>query len=210
MAIDIDISPKKVIYIGQPFKELKHKLRREDNFFFRKYYQFLFVYRPFLIPKSNDLDLGYFKNNSRYKFLNELWELNFNYKKTEFYSSLKVDIKEKSIVKRKHYILKSEDDLNNYCQRFVDLLKSIQRDGYNEEKAPGKVAVFIGPAGELVKESSGRHRLAAAQIVGLEKIPIRITHIHQEWIDSKLPNYKELDSQTFKSKLSNIITDMIQ
>lgn len=49
------------------------------------------------------------------------------------------------------------------------------------------VAADIGRDGELLFDSNGCHRLSIAREVGIERIPVRINAIHEEWYDDNGP-----------------------
>jgi hypothetical protein len=72
-----------------------------------------------------------------------------------------------------------------YERRFSKLYASLKRDGFRTEAASGKTlslpAFLIGRSGEVFIGNQGNHRLAMAQILGLEKIAGRIVCRHKNW-----------------------------
>ncbi len=76
-----------------------------------------------------------------------------------------------------------------YLQRWRDiegLYQAIKNEGYKTQAELGSDNVFdevrvqIGRKGEFLLEE-GRHRLAIAQMLALEEIPVIVTRRHQEW-----------------------------
>ncbi|MCI0645215.1 MAG: class I SAM-dependent methyltransferase [Chloroflexi bacterium] len=71
-------------------------------------------------------------------------------------------------------------------RRIEALCRKVKEQGYKTQVELGtdnaldEVRVQIGRKGELLLEE-GRHRLAIAQILNLEKIPVIVTRRHQEW-----------------------------
>lgn len=78
----------------------------------------------------------------------------------------------------------------DYLER---LFKSIKQNGFrfqhrlsdddSKRNRYDYIPVNIGRNGELIFDSSGFHRLAIAQIIGIDSIPVRINAIHSQWHD---------------------------
>jgi hypothetical protein len=74
---------------------------------------------------------------------------------------------------------------DDYERRFGKLYAALKRDGFRTEAASGKAlslpAFLIGRSGEVFIGNQGNHRLALAQVLGLEKIAGRIVCRHVNW-----------------------------
>lgn len=82
--------------------------------------------------------------------------------------------------------LKSLETLaDDYSRRFDKLYASMKRDGFRTESKSGKQlslpALLIGRDGEVFIGNQGNHRLAMAQVLGLDKIAGRIACRHELW-----------------------------
>ncbi len=88
---------------------------------------------------------------------------------------------------------KNKDDWENRCQKLDNIFNDIKTNGYRSQlilqnenlgdKALGsfdEITVNIGRNGDLLF-NNGRHRLTFAQLIGIERIPIKITVRHKEW-----------------------------
>jgi hypothetical protein len=77
------------------------------------------------------------------------------------------------------------DLANDYERRFGKLYEALKRDGFRTEAASGKKlslpAFLIGRDGQVFIGNQGNHRLAMAQVLGLEKIAGRIVCRHPLW-----------------------------
>lgn len=77
------------------------------------------------------------------------------------------------------------DLAQDYERRFDGLFKRLQRDGFQTDNGHGKKhslpAFLIGRDGEVFIGNQGNHRLAMAQVLGLEKIAGRIVCRHENW-----------------------------
>ena len=128
-----------------------------------------------------------FADSRKYIFMKELHDFDLDYQKTQWYSQLKKKIdKGKSVAMPvKGYHISNHQQLHDYCLDYVSLLESMRAYGYLPEKGKDELRAIIGPDGQLIKSSKGRHRLAAAQIAGVESIPVRVKHIHKKWINTQ-------------------------
>lgn len=61
--------------------------------------------------------------------------------------------------------------------------------GYDANKSQFGVGVGITRKKSLVKTNNGRHRLAAAHVLRLPKIQIRVTHIHSSFFEQTRVSY---------------------
>jgi len=107
----------------------------------------------------------------------------------------------------------SIDELNNRFAQYDELYDRIKNDGFktqaqllredpdmteklNNESTETKfneIGINIGRNGELIWQCRGQHRLCIAQILGLNKIPVRVHTRHQKWqkIRKKVRSTKE-------------------
>lgn len=75
------------------------------------------------------------------------------------------------------------------CKKMDEIYESIKENGYELSTSTGvmredEVAISIGRHGDMLF-SNGRHRLTFAKLLELEKIPVKITVRHPEWVKFK-------------------------
>ena len=95
-----------------------------------------------------------------------------------------------------------EQYLRRLKERIEPLYESMKEDGYltQTELSSGKpsdeIRVAIDRKGELLF-MDGRHRLAIAKILGIEKIPVKIILRHSEWVEFQeaIGRYADKDSR---------------
>ncbi len=105
-------------------------------------------------------------------------------------------------------------DVDARCAELDRLYRQINDDGYkslDEVRArpttstgyEDEVSVRIGRDGDLLFED-GRHRLAIAKILGVERIPVKVTVRHSEWFDfvCEVRDY----ARSHEGKIYNIIS----
>jgi len=75
-------------------------------------------------------------------------------------------------------------------------------EGFLVQKSTDELLVIIGEKGELIKTSKGRHRLAAAQIAKVDRIPVKVRHIHQSWVEKQKKDWSSSGGLTEDITLS--------
>ncbi len=70
-------------------------------------------------------------------------------------------------------------------QRYVNVSRSMKKNGYLPEKSKDSIRVMIGRNGQIIKEGKGRHRLAIAKLLSIDKVIVKITHIHPKWLEKQ-------------------------
>lgn len=101
----------------------------------------------------------------------------------------------------------TESELREKFYTLDDVARSIDEMGYKTQRELSKqpdykpptddtchpyfneVSVNIGPNGELIRIGSGRHRLALAQILDVERIPVLVRTRHIEYIKNNVELY---------------------
>lgn len=93
---------------------------------------------------------------------------------------------------------KNKEDLVKRCSYLDSLIESIKKDGYKlnheikldfedtnfskDENLSEEVSVNISRKGEYLFQD-GRHRLAIAQILKINKIPVKVLVRHKQWVE---------------------------
>ena len=85
--------------------------------------------------------------------------------------------------------LAESDELFSELASPVTLYSRIKSDGYRVTNVMHEVTVNVGRSGQLIFNNSGSHRLCIAQLLGIERIPIRVLIRHRDWTGSH-PNIR--------------------
>jgi len=142
----------------------------------------------FILPGRWDLDCVPFRELERYRFIEELRRYEFDYTKCERFQNLIETVKRGKVVtyKYKDLVLRSEEDIHAYLQGHVEVCKSMLEHGYIAEKARDHICVMVGRRGDLIKEVRGLHRLAIAQVFGVDKVVALVRRVHSLWVKSQI------------------------
>ena len=137
---------------------------------------------PLVLPGDWDRACVPFFTTPVYVFLADLQACAFEYKDTAFYRLLLTDLQAGKQRSYKSLLLNSEQAIDQLFEGYVRVFKSMAAEGYQAEKAVDPICVMVARDGQLIKEEKGRHRLAIAQLVGVERVPVLVRHIHPDWL----------------------------
>jgi len=92
-----------------------------------------------------------------------------------------------------HWGCQNQHDFDDRCQNIEKLFYSIKISGYKTQrdllpqscndirKLEDEITVSIGRKGDLLFSNSA-HRLAIAKLIGLKKIPVKVSSRHPQWV----------------------------
>jgi hypothetical protein len=79
---------------------------------------------------------------------------------------------------------KTQKDLDARCEELDRIYEDMRANGYKPSNNEDEITVNIGRHGDLLF-NNGRHRLVFAKLLKLNKIPVKITGRHAEWVAFK-------------------------
>lgn len=140
--------------------------------------------------------------------ITQLLEADLNFRNTEAYK-VRVSWFEQSIEQKLHArCLQSRNDIDEYFEYQVSLIRSIDKHGYHSQhdlarrqnalvpefssKRPREheIGCAIGPNGEVWMFRTGHHRLQIARALGVEQIPVEVHFIHWKWLARCCKEYR--------------------
>ncbi|MBE0497366.1 MAG: hypothetical protein IBX45_13180 [Campylobacterales bacterium] len=142
----------------------------------------------FFPPGDWDVNAIPLEKIARYKKMENLWRHRDNFRQSLSY---KIAVAKmfvgrffgKGMVYKKTPIktfAELEDLLKHHL---LNILYSLKNEGYRMDIEQDMPEVSIGREGQIIKSKRGRHRFIAAKIVGLEKMPVVVSHIHPLWFE---------------------------
>ena len=94
------------------------------------------------------------------------------------------------------YWCKSHEDVDEYFSRLIRAYESIKLAGYKSQselvaassgdvrKLSDEIRIFIGREGEFILGTGGTHRVLIAQMLGVERVSVRLVGVHERFLDS--------------------------
>jgi len=184
-ALQIQVDPSSVRDYGLPgYVRYKHIRTQWLQRWVKKnpIYPLIKGRAPLLLPGDWDRASVPFVTTPVYAFLADLKACAFDYRCTDFYRVLLADLRAGKQRSYKSLLLNSELAIDQLLEGYVRVFKSIAADGYKADKAVDPICVMVARDGRLIKEEKGRHRLAIAQLVGIQQVPVLVRHIHPDWL----------------------------
>jgi hypothetical protein len=181
--IHCELDPAAIEFYGLPAYKSYH-LRKHGQLLKRCRKLLAKRKRRRFLQEEDYIRLGRFRETETYRFLEELWAAGLDYRQVTRYRDFVKRLESGNAIRlrSKRRRMESVADLDDYFQDYVQLLQSMQARGYIATTATDRITIMIDRDGGILKETKGRHRLAAAQIVGAPWVPVRISHVHTAWV----------------------------
>jgi len=98
------------------------------------------------------------------------------------------------------------DEFNRRLEQLEALYTEIKENGYKSQQSlfpddpyrgEDEISIRIGRDGELLFED-GRHRLTIAKLLKIEKVPVKVTVRHREWVNFRMEILKYAEAHNGK------------
>lgn len=127
-----------------------------------------------------------FHTSSRYFFISDIWEHRHDLTRSMTYRryvQLLMDGKPYRNLNKNHsgVLLNSRKKIYRYIEIYLSFMLSMKEHGYDPSVTNDPIGVGLDRDGNLVKTNKGLHRLAMAQVIGMESIEVRLRAVHREW-----------------------------
>lgn len=125
-----------------------------------------------------------FSESDFYQAFEERFVRDVPWEETAFYERVVREIENGKV----KWGCQTREDFDQRCREQIDgLFERMKRDGYKTQRELGssspsdEVRFVVDRNGQLMF-MDGRHRLATARVLGLERIPVRISLRHRQWV----------------------------
>jgi len=96
---------------------------------------------------------------------------------------------------------RAQEAVAGYFERRRALFESMARDGYRAGMARDEIGIAIGRDGRLIKTANGNHRMAVAQLLGLEEVTVELRYVHERWYQCQVPR----TSEGFRQRIASVV-----
>lgn len=129
--------------------------------------------------------------NRHYSCIFEIVREGKHYTETEQYRRIERDLETRGASERG---IRSLADVHAYFGRVMEMIEAIRQGDYRTHdqlgtKPQDEIRILIDRDGEPLKFHNGHHRLAAARLFGIEKVPVYVQHVHRRWFDRCTERY---------------------
>lgn len=124
-----------------------------------------------------------FHKGQRYQFISDVWAHRHALDQSQAYHDL-IKLLEQGRPLTSHqkgFLLNTPDKVLAYLETYVGYMNEMARNGFDDTLGKDRLGVAIDRHGGIVKINRGLHRLAMAQVLGLEEIVVRVRAVHVDW-----------------------------
>jgi len=140
----------------------------------------VFNFKGRVLSGNWDKEVTEFENLDFFTSYKKKFEKDISWEETEFYQRVTKQIRQRNF----KWSCKNVEEFNKKCTEWDRLFEKIRTVGYKSGWHEDEVSVNIGRNGELIF-NNGRHRLTFAKLLKIERIPVKVTVRHKEWVTFK-------------------------
>lgn len=137
----------------------------------------------FLWEGEWDLRRGDLRSGSRYRFISDLDRHRDDLRETQRFRELKARLDEGRpwSSHQQGILLDSEERILAYLRVYLSFLDDMAVRGFDATRGKDDLGVAVTREGRLLKINRGLHRLAMAQRLGLDSVPVSVKAVHRAW-----------------------------
>jgi hypothetical protein len=206
------IDPQKVDYhVGTKWPNIKHLTQKVSKIGRSVPYgrkpasltnKLIFRCEPFTISQAYYREKTDIESLEKYRKVKDFIENRHRVEGTIWYGELMDELKRKGCASYKKKRLYSKEEIDSFFQSYVmDLVDSMEEEGYNISKSTETGVALIGSDGAVHKAGSGTHRFYVARILGVKAVPVKIAGVHKEWFDRQVGSRRRLDKLSRELKV---------
>jgi 2-polyprenyl-3-methyl-5-hydroxy-6-metoxy-1,4-benzoquinol methylase len=155
-------------------------VKPEDIIFATKKSFGIYNFKDRILGGNWDKEVINFENLDFFKSFKKRIYNNLPWGETEYYKRVIKQINN-GIFK---WSCKNVKEFDKRCEGWDKLFTRIKEEGYKKGWHEDEVSINIGRNGEMIF-NNGRHRLTFAKILKIDKIPVKVTVRHKNWVAFK-------------------------
>ena len=187
-------------YYSDPYGNNEVIYVKPENIVFAMKKEFgIFTFKSRILGGNWDKQVTEFENSDFFLSFKKRIEKNIPWKETEYYQRVTKQIKS-GVYK---WACKNIKQFDHRCKEWYKLYERIRKEGYKKGWHEDEISINIGRNGEMIF-NNGRHRLTFAKLLKIDKIPVKVTVRHKNWVAFK----KEISeySQNYKQRVYEKLT----
>ncbi|SDX98776.1 hypothetical protein SAMN05443545_10923 [Aidingimonas halophila] len=137
----------------------------------------------FIWPGDWDLTRFDFQTSQRYRFISDIWQHRRDLDQSCAYQDFLEQLNAGKPFRSPHrgVLLNTSLRVWHYLKLYIGYMEAMALGGFDDSLGKDRLGVAIDRHGQLIKINKGLHRLAMAQVVGLETIVVRVRAVHEDW-----------------------------
>lgn len=164
-----------------PLVERGRSLGRPGAWADRIFGQIAYGLEPFFLSPAQTASRAPVEDTSYYRLVADFARHRHRPQDSLWFAQLSAALRDTGTARHKGIRMDSEARIVRFLNGYVGgLFDSLEREGFVEGRADTGTAV-IGPKGEILKAAAGCHRFAAARVLGVAPVPLRIMGVDAGW-----------------------------
>ncbi|MGI9401474.1 MAG: hypothetical protein ACR2O0_09485 [Rhizobiaceae bacterium] len=170
------------------------KTSKNRNMFYRN--RFIISDEDFVIREK-------FADSDKFRIVSDYVANSDDYKKSIWYGNLLSDFSDNGTARYKNMIFASKGEVESFFENYLAPIRdSMGSSGYDPNIAGDLCKCYLSRNGELMKGENGRHRLAFAKALGIERFPLTIFGAHEDWFSENIGD--EMDFSKLRGAIRNL------
>lgn len=153
-----------------------------------------------------DLTTPSLADTQRQRFICDIWTHRLDLTASDNYARLMKQLEQGNPLRLHHQgiLLNSEARILTYLERYRLYMEDMSCFGFKPGLGKDSLGIVIDRQGGIIKSNKGLHRLAMAQVLGIQRVTVRVRAIHQLWWEQHKGNTQG------KSALENVTAALPQ
>lgn len=137
----------------------------------------------FLWPGDWDLPTPLLIDTQRHQFIDDIWRHRLDLTASDNYIKLMEKLGQRQPLRLHHQgiLLNSPARILGYLDQYRLYMEDMSCFGFKADVSKDQLGAVIDRDGGLIKSNKGLHRLAMAQVLGIQRITVRVRAVHQLW-----------------------------
>lgn len=137
----------------------------------------------FLWPGDWDIPTPRLTETQRHRFIEDIWRHRLDLTGSDNYAELMKKLEQEQPLSLHHQgiLLNSPERILGYLNQYRMYMEDMSCFGFKADVSKDQLGAVIDRDGGLIKSNKGLHRLAMAQVLGIQRIIVRVRAVHQRW-----------------------------
>lgn len=175
-----NIKTRKAKHVGKLFERMNliNKDSKNANFFYRNRY---------VISDEDFKVRDVIAESEKFALVEDFVSNIENYEKSRWFEQMSQDLATDKVATYKNRRFTSNEEIKRFFETYlVPLGVSLADQGYDETQTKEKCKCYVSADGEIMKGENGRHRLAFAKALKLDRFPLTVFGVHEDWFSGNI------------------------
>lgn len=149
----------------------------------------LFYRNRFIISKEDFVIRENIEKSEKFKLVQDFVDSQGNFANSIWYQKIVTELREHGSSKYKKITFRTENEIDDFFENYLTpICTSMMATGYDQNLASDVCKCYVSGDGELMKGENGRHRLAFAKALGVQRFPLTVFGVHEDWFSKRIGN----------------------